>query len=90
VPLLMFRTVHAAAPAVRLTASFRARTRREIVLAKLWQSFGVAVLAGLVGYGLFAPRFIGDYQDFIVIFFWAFGLDLTIDAVTRLAPATRR
>jgi hypothetical protein len=50
----------------------------------------VALLSGLIGFGLFAPKFIGDYQDFLVIFFWAFGLDLTVDAVTKLAPIARR
>jgi len=54
------------------------------------QSVVVATLAGLIGYGLFAPKFIGDFQDFLVIFFWAFGLDLTTESVARLAPTARR
>jgi hypothetical protein len=69
---------------------FRARTSAEIAAAKMWQTLVTALLAGLIGYGLFAPKFIGDYQDFLVIFFWAFGLDLTVDAVSKLAPTARR
>jgi hypothetical protein len=39
---------------------------------------------------VFEPKFIGVYQDFVTIFFWAFTLDLTLDSVTKLAPTVRR
>jgi len=68
----------------------QARTRAQIACAKLGQSFFVAVLAALVGYGLSAPKFVSDYQDFLLIFSSAFGLDLTADAVAKLAPTARR
>jgi hypothetical protein len=71
-------------------AALRARTRMEVAQAKLFQSAIVALLAVLVGYGLFAPKFVGDFQDFVIIFFWAFGLDLSADAIVRLAPTARR
>ena len=85
-PPLTFRT-HVPPPSNPPSLrTLRAGTRREIATAKLLQSGLVALLAGLIGFGLFAPKFIGDYQDFLVIFFWAFGLDLTVDGVTKLAP----
>jgi hypothetical protein len=62
----------------------------EIAGAKLWQSLTVGLLSGIVAYGLFAPTFVGAYQDFGIIFFWAFSLDLTADAVAKLAPTARR
>jgi len=68
----------------------QARNRWALARAKMAQSVVVATLAGLIGYGLFAPKFIGDFQDFLVIFFWAFGLDLTTESVARLAPTARR
>jgi hypothetical protein len=71
-------------------ALLQARTRRQIAAAKLLQTSLVAVFAMIVGYGLFAPKFIGDYLDFVMIFFWAFGLDLTADAIAKLAPTTRK
>jgi hypothetical protein len=71
-------------------AVLRARTRMEVAQAKLLQSSTVALLAGLVGYGLFAPKFVGDFQDFVIVFFWAFGLELSADAIARLAPTARR
>ena len=89
-PVLAFRT--AMGPSDPL-APFRLstiRTRMEIASAKLWQSLTVGLLSGIVAYGLFAPKFLGDYQDFAIIFFWAFSLDLTADAVAKLAPTVRR
>jgi len=88
-PVLVFRTAALPERGLPSLRAFRASTRSYIAIAKLWQSMLVALLAGLIGFGLFAPKFIGDYQDFLVIFFWAFGLDLTVDAVTKLAPTAR-
>jgi hypothetical protein len=73
-----------------LLEDLQARNRWALARAKIGQSVAVAILAGLIGYGLFAPKFIGDFQDFLMIFFWAFGLDLTTESVVRLAPTSRR
>jgi hypothetical protein len=79
------RTIHAL-PRIPPIVAARQRTLFEIALAKLWQSALIAILLGLIGYGLYAPKFVGDYHDFLVIFFWAFGLDLTADTLMKVAP----
>lgn len=89
-PIRLFSTRTDPADVLAPIRALRARTQGEIARAKLLQTAVVALLACLVGYGLFAPKFVGDYQDFLIIFFWAFGLDLSVDAVARLAPAARR
>jgi hypothetical protein len=88
--VLMFRTATLPSRSAPSLRAFRTRTNREITIAKIWQTLLVALLAALVGYGLFAPKFVGDYQDLVVIFFWAFTLDLSVDAVSKLAPTARR
>ena len=90
VPIQNFSTRTGPADILAPIQALRARTQREIAAAKLLQTVVVMLLACVVGYGLFAPKFVGDYQDFIIIFFWAFTLDLSVDAVTRLAPTARR
>jgi hypothetical protein len=89
-PVRNFETRVEATAAPPPLAALRARTRMEVARAKLLQTALVTLLAGLIGYSLFAPKFIGDFQDFVIIFFWAFGLDLSADAVARLAPTARR
>jgi len=89
-PIQMFATTPRPEDRLAPIQALLARTQREIAIAKLFQTMVVLLLACIIGYGLFAPKFIGDYQDLVIIFFWAFALDLSVDAVTRLAPTARR
>ena len=57
---------------------------RQLWRNKLLQTLGVAVFAGLGGYGLFSSNWVGTFADFSAAFFWAFGLDLTLDAVMKV------
>jgi hypothetical protein len=66
-------------------ASVRVRTSRRLFKEKFLQSMVIAVLLSLVGYGLYADNFVGSFKDFSLVFFWAFGLDLTTDTLLRLA-----
>ena len=42
------------------------------------------VIICVFGVSVYAPSFVGTLADLSSIFFWAFGLDLTLDAVLRL------
>ena len=88
--VMKFRTVTPPLRTLPMLRAFRTQTLRSIVATKVWQSVLVAGLAGVIAWGVFEPKFIGDYQDFVLIFFWAFRLDLAVDAVAKLAPTTRR
>lgn len=62
---------------------FPTRVEHRLWLSKLWQTLGTGVLAVIGGYGLFSAAWIGSFADFSTAFFWAFGLDLTVDAVLK-------
>lgn len=66
--------------------AFVARTKGQVVWNKFLQSLLVGVLLGLIGYSIYAEKFVGNFSDFILIFFWAFGLDLTVDTVVKSLP----
>jgi hypothetical protein len=76
-----FLTIDGAAGPVTWT---EAGLARNLWAEKLIQSIllGVIVLAG--AYGFNSDSFLGTPADFLTLFFWAFGLDLTVDAVSRI------
>lgn len=63
--------------------------RTQITSAKqlLWdkslQSLVLFVLVGLGAMMLYQNTFVGTFDDFAKVFFWAFGLDITFDAVRQ-------
>jgi hypothetical protein len=63
----------------------RAQTYRELLREKflLFALSGVGI--ALVGYLLFEGRFVGTFADLAVVFLWAFGIDVTVDAFVRVA-----
>lgn len=54
---------------------------REKFLLFALSGLGIA----LVGYLLFEAKFVGTFADMAGIFLWAFGLDVTVDTVVRIA-----
>jgi hypothetical protein len=52
--------------------------------AKFRQTLGLGVVICIFGFSVYAPAFVGHWSELSGIFFWAFGLDLTLDALTRL------
>ena len=60
---------------VRVTA---AQTDRQIRIAQATQSVIAGVLFLVVAHVTYADRYIGTFPELAGIFFWAFGLDLTI------------
>jgi hypothetical protein len=78
-----------AAPALPRRAgtveAFRLSSLGELARAKFFQTLLVAILLSFVAYALFAERFVGTARDCLAIFFWAFGLDLSVDALVNAA-----
>jgi hypothetical protein len=52
------------------------------------QSLLVGVVLIIAGYGLQLNTFVGTFTDFSTLFFWAFALDLTVDAISKATKKT--
>jgi hypothetical protein len=61
--------------------SLTVRTMRELFLAKAvrWAIASVGIV--LIGYLLFADKFVGTLADVMAVFVWAFGTDISVDAL---------
>lgn len=81
-----FRTVIGRIETPSRQAVIRTQTQRSLRRAKLAQSFLIGLLLAILGYGLYWEKFIGNFADFSQIFFWAFGLDITLDTVLKTIP----
>lgn len=63
----------------------RARTVKELFLAKTAQTLIVGAAIAVLGYLFFAENFVGTTKDMAAIFFWGFGLDVSMDNLLGLA-----
>lgn len=63
------------------------RTWKEIGLAEFVQSLVIGLLFVLLAHVVYADKFVGTSGELIGIFFWAFGLDLTVAKVIEAAKA---
>lgn len=73
------------APPLRLDFELRrARTAREIAGAKIAQTVLLVVVLVIGGYFYWEGSFEGTPSDLAQVFFWAFGIDLGVDAVVTL------
>jgi hypothetical protein len=54
-----------------------------------WPALHDFHLIALAGYFLFEGKFVGTAQDLAGIFFWAFGLDITVDALLQVAKGIK-
>ncbi len=52
---------------------------------KFWQSLVVGIIITVFGYSTQLTTFVGTFTEISTLFFWAFGLDLTVDTVRTLA-----
>jgi hypothetical protein len=61
--------------------SLRVSSIRELILAKgiRWIIASVGIV--IIGYVLFASKFVGTFPDLLAIFVWAFGVDISVDAL---------
>jgi hypothetical protein len=67
------------------TIAFRTRiARRNWFWVTFFQTLFVFLLITIIVYKLYAPTFIGTWDEIIALFLFAFGLDVTIDNVLLL------
>ncbi len=65
----------------------RAESRRRVRIAKGWQSVLIGVLMVVWAFGSYSQSYHGTWADISTIFFGAFGLDLTLDALlSKIRP----
>ncbi|HEX7316316.1 MAG TPA: hypothetical protein VF297_20590 [Pyrinomonadaceae bacterium] len=75
---------------VQLVRVGRARTFRELLAANLLQTILLGLLIALGGYLLFQEKFVGTFPDFAAVFFWAFGLDVTLDKFLEVSQTIKK
>jgi hypothetical protein len=63
----------------------RISNEQELKKAKRTQTLLVGAILILAAYGLQADTFSGTFTEFSMLFFWAFGLDLTVDQIGKIA-----
>jgi hypothetical protein len=74
-----FQTLFTPAPVLPTLVTAEAQLKKD----KLTQSLIVGFVLLIAGYGLQLNSFVGTFTDFSTLFFWAFGLDLTVDAISK-------
>lgn len=67
----------------------RSRTLRQLAQDTVFQTILVSLLLSITGYVLFQEKFVGTVPDWLGIFFWAFGLDITVDALLQAAKGIK-
>jgi len=77
---IRFQTITMPPPAVPTSVTGKKKLKRD----KRIQSVIIGVVLVVAGYGLQLNTFVGTFTDFSTLFFWAFGLDLTIDQVGKI------
>jgi hypothetical protein len=81
------------APEPRLFTSveqIEARTRKQLWKDQLLQKGLLAVALSLGAYIVFEKSFVGTVNDYAALLFWAFGTDVTVDAVTALSASRKK
>jgi predicted secreted protein len=79
-----FQTLFTPAPSKPTSVTDQARLKKD----KRSQSLVVGLILIVAAYGLQLNTFVGSFTDFSTLFFWAFGLDLTVDALTKVTKKT--
>ena len=82
-PVASFRTSVLGLDLPRATERTPVTPGTQLFWDKSLQSIVLFVLVGLGGVMLYESTFVGTFEDFSKIFFWAFGLDITLDAVRQ-------
>jgi hypothetical protein len=76
-----FQTLFTAAPVMPTSVT----AARQLWRDKFWQSLVVGLIVTVFGYTTQLGTFVGTFTELSTLFFWAFGLDLTVDTVKTLA-----
>lgn len=77
----------ATAPSLVPFAAFAVTSSRELMTAKVLQAVISGVALTLVGYLIFADKFVGTSGDLLSAFFWGFTTDIGVDALITAAKA---
>lgn len=75
----------ATAPSLMPFAAFAVISSRELMNAKILQAVISGVALTLVGYLIFADKFVGTSGDLLSAFFWGFTTDIGVDALISAA-----
>lgn len=81
--------IEGAAPLFRtpaeITAALHMKAQRTLGSARALQNLIVAVLLAIAAWGIFAETFIGTPANLLTVFFWAFGMDLSLSSLLTAA-----
>src|SRR6266404_8304031 len=64
--------------------ALRVRSLLELLLVKGLRFAISSLVILVVGYALFADKFVGTLSDLLAVFFWGFGIDIGVDAVAEV------
>jgi hypothetical protein len=59
----------------------RVSTFRGLLINRLVQNLIIGAGIAVIGYAIFSEKFVGTVQDLAAIYFWAFGIDLSVSAL---------
>ena len=76
-----FQTLFTVSPTQPTSVTAEAQLKKD----KLTQSLILSLMLIVAGYGLQQNTFVGTFTEFSTLFFWAFGLDLTVEAIRGAA-----
>jgi hypothetical protein len=68
-------------------AEFGQKSLRRLMRDKATQTFISGSVLTIVGYFIFAEKFVGTGGDFLTVFFWGFTTDIGVDALITAAKA---
>jgi hypothetical protein len=80
-----FQTLFTANPVMPTSVTEAKQVRKD----KFWQSLIIGFFLVVLGYSLQLTTFVGTFTEISTLFFWAFGLDLTLDTVRTLSAKKR-
>jgi hypothetical protein len=75
------QTLFTASPTQPTSVTLEAQLKKD----KRMQSLILGLLLIIAGYGLQLNTFVGTFTEFSTLFFWAFGLDLTVEVIRGAA-----
>jgi len=76
-----FQTLFTADPVTPTVVTEETQLKKD----KRWQSLIIGFFLIVLGYSLQLATFVGTFTEISTLFFWAFGLDLTLDTVKTLS-----
>ena len=65
-------------------------TRRTVAATERLLSLFYSVVIAAAGYFIFAGKWVGTPVDFTTAFFWAYAIDVGVDAATSAAKSVQR